>query len=447
MIDKIKSTAEKYSMFRPDARVVAAVSGGSDSMAMLTALNMLKAEYGFTLCAAHVNHCLRGNDADSDEAFVCEKCREMGVELYVKKADIKRLAAEKGIGLEECGRQVRYEFFESLGDDVIIATAHNLSDKTETFLFNFSRGSALRGLCSIPAVRGNVVRPLIDCSKAEILEFCEKNGIEYVTDATNSDVKYSRNRIRHNVVTQLREINPAFEECAGRCMESLNEDEAFLASLAADAVENARRENGWDADFLAKLPLPVKKRALIAITEKACGITPEYRFMCRLCELLETSGSLQINGGITVRVRKGKVDFPSAPEETPPAVILEKSAFFGGALIETEIINIAETNNLQKISDQVLEYRLDYDKIHGKLLVRSREEGDRITLAARNCGKSLKKLFNELAIPPEKRNSLAVFADEKGIVLVEGAGVSQAVRIDKSTEKILLIRIDRRKGI
>ena len=181
-------------MFRPDARVVAAVSGGSDSMAMLTALNMLKAEYGFTLCAAHVNHCLRGNDADSDEAFVCEKCREMGVELYVKKADVRRLAAEKGIGLEECGRQVRYEFFESLGDDVIIATAHNLSDKTETFLFNFSRGSALRGLCSIPAVRGNVVRPLIDCSKAEILEFCEKNGIEYVTDATNSDVDYSRNR-------------------------------------------------------------------------------------------------------------------------------------------------------------------------------------------------------------------------------------------------------------
>jgi len=129
MIDKVKSAIEKYAMLPEDATVVAAVSGGSDSMAMLSVLNAIKNEYKITLLAAHVNHCLRGEDADRDERFVREKCAELGVKLFVKKTDIAKMAAEQGIGLEECGRNVRYEFFNSLGENIIIATAHNLSDR------------------------------------------------------------------------------------------------------------------------------------------------------------------------------------------------------------------------------------------------------------------------------------------------------------------------------
>ena len=163
-------------MIECGSAVVAAVSGGSDSMALLFALKSISDDYGFALCAAHVNHCIRGNDAERDENFVRQKCEELGVELFVKKADVVKMASEQGIGLEECGRNVRYEFFNSLGDNIVIATAHNLSARAETFLFNFARGSALRGLCSIPPVRDNIIRPLIECSKEEILDFCQKNA-------------------------------------------------------------------------------------------------------------------------------------------------------------------------------------------------------------------------------------------------------------------------------
>ncbi len=431
MINKVKAAVEKYNMLPEGATVVAGVSGGSDSMAMLNILNSLKDEYGITLIAAHVNHGLRGETADRDERFVKEKCSVMGIECRVLRADVSGAAKEKGIGFEECGRQIRYEFFNSLGDNIVIATAHNLSDRTETFLFNFARGSTLRGLCSIPAVRDNVVRPLIGCTKDEINAFCAENSIEYVTDETNSDVAYSRNRIRHNVVSQLCEINPSFEKNASRCIESLNEDEAFLNLLAKELVNKARTDGGYDIKILLDSALPVMKRALIMIAENETGITPEYRAVESIAEILEKSGRVQINGGVTVRVRKGILGFPSA------------SHGLGNASIETQIINIDETNNLQNILKQDLEYFLDYDKIHGRMFVRSREAGDRISLAARGCTKSLKKLFNELSVPPEKRDSIAVVADDDGLLILEGIGIDRRAVVTKETKKVMIVKITR----
>ncbi len=441
MIDKIRETIRKHNMIPCGSTVVAAVSGGSDSMVLLNALDMLKSEYGIKLIAAHVNHGLRGESADRDEAFVKEKCNGMGIEIRTLKADVAALAKESGTGLEECGRRVRYDFFNSLGENVIIATAHNLSDRVETFLFNFTRGSALRGLCSVPAVRDNIIRPLIDCSKDEILEFCEKNSIEYVTDETNSDVKYSRNRIRHNVITELEKINPSFEECAERCIESVNEDEKFLFSLASELAEKARRNSGYDADVLDEAPIPLKKRAVTHICEKNAGVTPEQKFVNKICEMLRNGGQIQINGGVTVRVRKGILDFPSDSAEKSKAEIDGETVAFANKLINIRIIDINETNNLQNVSKQDLEYYLDYDKIIGKVCVRSREAGDCINLNSRGCTKTLKKLFNELEIPPEQRNSVAVFCDEAGVVLVEGADIDKRVSVTKETQNIMFIKI------
>ena len=443
MINKIKSAIEKYSMLPVGATVVAAVSGGSDSMARLTALNMLKNEYSIELRAAHVNHCLRGEDADSDEAFVVQKCNEMGIPVHVLRADVAKKAAESGESFEECGRRVRYEFFASIAENAIIATAHNLDDRVETFLFNFARGSALRGLCSIPAKRDNIIRPLIDCTKAEILDFCEKNLIEYVTDATNADVKYARNRIRHNVITELREINPSFESCAARCISAVNEDERFLSSLADELVENSMTDGGFDASVISEAPAPLKKRAVIKICEKCVDITPEQKFVEKICDLLKDAGSLQINGGVTVRVRRGVLGFPQEEANPEPVKIENGSAAFAGASIETQIININEINNLQNILKQGLEYFLDCDKILGDVTVRSRAAGDKITLKSRGVTKSLKKLFNELAVAPEKRNGIAVFADDGGVILVEGVGCDARAAVTKATEKVMIVKIKR----
>ncbi len=441
MNNNVRNLIEKYDMLPEGANVVAAVSGGSDSMVLLNILNSLKDEYKINLCAAHVNHCLRGEDADRDEKFVVEKCNEMNVPVHVLKVDVAAKAKESGEGFEECARRIRYEFFNSLGDDVIIATAHNLSDKVETFLFNFSRGSALRGLCSIPVKRDNVIRPLINCTKSEILGYCKKNGIEYVTDYTNDDVAYSRNRIRHNIIKEFSVINGSFEKCAERCIESVNEDEAFLSSLADECVEASRCRNGFDAKKLSEAPLPIQKRAIIRITEKCAGVTPEYKFVGIISSLLETGGKVQINGGVTVRVRKDVLDFPTDAECAEASEIIDGKAEFFGSLIETEIVNIKDTDNLQNFSKQGLEYFLDCDKIIGRLAVRSRQAGDKISLKARGCTKTLKKLFNELEISPEKRNTVAVIADEKGVAAIEGVGVDSRVSVTKETEKVLVIRI------
>lgn len=431
MINKVKSVIGKYDMLSEGATVVVGVSGGSDSMALLSILNLLKKDYGIKLIAAHVNHGLRGKSADRDEKFVADYCDSNGIECHILKADVAAEAKENGMGFEECGRKVRYNFFNSFGDNVIIATAHNLSDRTETFLFNFARGSSLRGLCSIPAVRGNIIRPLIECTKDEINAFCKENSIEYVTDETNSDVSYARNRIRHNVVSQLKQINPSFEDCASRCINSLNEDEAFLNALAHDLVRSSEKAGGYDAEILSDAALPLMKRALIMITEMNTGVTPEYRSLEKIIALLKNGGNTQINGGVTVRVRKEILDFPS------------ESSGISSVELETEIVNIKEINNLQNISNRYLEYFLDCDKIHGKVFVRRREAGDKITLAKRNCTKSLKKLFNELSVPPEKRDSIAVIADDNGLLILEGVGIDKRAAVTEKTENVMIVRVKR----
>ncbi len=431
MIDKVKSVIDKYGMLTEGSTVVVGVSGGSDSMALLSILHSLKDEFGITLIAAHVNHGLRGESADRDEKFVSDFCFLKGIEFHSLKVDVAAIAKESGTGLEECGRRVRYDFFNSFGDDIIIATAHNLSDRAETFLFNFARGSSLRGLCSIPAVRGNIIRPLIDCTKDEINAFCKEKSIDYVTDETNSDVAYSRNRIRHNVVAELKKINPSFEKSVCRCINSLNEDEEFLASIAKDIAEKAKTDSGYLCSVILNSALPVMKRALVMIIEENSGITPENRSLEAIIDILGTEGKTQINGGITVRVRKGVLDFP------------DDSAGLGEVEIDTEIVNSKEINNLQNILKEHFEYYLDYDKIHGKVFVRCREAGDRITLVSRNCTKSLKKLFNELSVPPEKRESIAVVADDNGLLILEGIGVDRRAAVTAETEKILVVRIKR----
>ena len=441
MTDKVIASIRKHNMIERGSTVVAAVSGGSDSMAMLHILNDIKDEFSFRLIAAHVNHCFRGESADADEELTASECRKLGVEVRILRVDVARKAKELGMGFEECGRKIRYDFFNSLGEKIIIATAHNLNDRAETFLFNFARGTALRGLCSIPAKRDNIIRPLIDCSKDEIVSFCNEKKIPFAQDETNSDVNYARNRIRHNVITELKEINSAFEKSAERCMDSLSEDEKYLSSLALGLVENSKRENGYDAEILCEAAASLRKRAIVYITENETGVTPESEAVGRICSLLSDGGSCVINGAVTVRVRKGILDFPKTVSDTiEPQSFTVGQNKFGGATVNAVV---SETNSSQLFLKQSTDYRLDYGKISGGMILRSREAGDKITMKSRGCTKTLKKLFNELSIPPEKRNEVIILADENGLLLAEGIGIDARAAVTEDTKKILYISIER----
>ena len=197
----------RYNMPLFGRTIAVGVSGGADSMALLHVLLELKDEFAMNIIACHVNHGIRGETADRDEKFVVEACKRLGVDVRILRADVPGTAKKMHLGVEECGRRIRYDFFNSVAGDVIIATAHTLSDRSETLLLNIARGASVKGLCSIPAVRGNIVRPLIDCTRADIEKYCSDNSIEFVTDETNFEDIYSRNRIRLNVIPELKKLS------------------------------------------------------------------------------------------------------------------------------------------------------------------------------------------------------------------------------------------------
>lgn len=434
MICKVKQTLERNSLLLRGKTVCVALSGGADSMSLLYALNELKTEYGFSVKACHVNHGIRGESADRDEAFVREQCKILGIELSVKKADIPKLAAETSTGLEECGRRVRYEFFSSIACDYI-ATAHTLSDKCETLLLNITRGSSLKGLCSIPEVRGNIIRPLIDCTRDEIEEYCRLNNIPFVTDETNSDDSYSRNRVRLNIIPELKKINPSFEQAVKRLTESVYADESYLDSAAESAYNDIKSGKIYNADKLMSSAFPIRMRTIGKIILKETGIIPEAIHL-KMIDGILGGGKTEIIGDTVVEVKDGILCInPEKPEYS------EWEYSFDNFFAETpsgsfrgEIFNKNELPRQQFVHNNVL----DFDCISGRCVLRNRRAGDKMKCAGSSCTKTLKKLFNEKHL--ENRNSLAVLADGEGILWVQGIGCSDRCKIKRETENILLIR-------
>ncbi len=444
MKNKIRNTIEKYNMPVKNARVIVALSGGSDSMSLLHALYSLRDEYGFTLEAAHVNHGIRGESAQRDEHFSVHECEKLGIECHVLRADVPSIASDSGMSVEEAGRKVRYDFFASLGDDAVIATAHNLNDRIETMLFNLARGSSLKGLWSIPPVRGNVVRPLIDCTKEEILDYCSKNGIDYVNDETNDDIHYTRNRIRHNVLTQLKAVNPAFERSALRCIECINDDEAFLLSLAEETAAKARTDGGYSTRILAGAPLPVLRRAVNMIVNSFLPDSSDNRLIDEVVSCIaeyESNGkgkTVQLKEGRFLRTRAGLLEFPEKAETCDVCRNMQSGAFS----VSLQTVSRDEYN-LRIVNKNLCDCFIDSDKITGEIKVRTRLEGDRITPAGRGVGKQLRKLQNELGIPPELRDIAPVICDDEGIVAAYPCCVDERVKVTAGTETVLAIRIEK----
>ncbi len=433
MICKVRETITRYDMPVKGKRVVVALSGGADSMALLYALCSLSHEYGMAVEACHVNHGIRGEDAVRDENFVKAECEKLGVILHIFHFDVPALAKERGLGLEECGRQVRYEAFESLGD-CLIATAHTLSDRCETLLLNETRGASLKGICSIPAVRGNIIRPLIDCTRDEIEEYCRLNSIPFVTDDTNFDDVYSRNRIRLNVIPELKKINPSFEKAVSRLIESANEDEDFFREVTEKVFESAKTENGYNADIINAQHPSVRKRVLYEIINREADVKPELVHLKMVENILE-GGTVQIIGDTVINVRNSVLVINPQTQEIEDWEydFSDFEVSVGKRKIKATVFNKNDLPPKQFVHKNVL----DYDAVVGKCVLRNRRSGDRIRLAGSSCTKTLKKLFSEKHF--ESRNSLMILADEKGILWVEKSGCADRAKITEKTEKILLI--------
>lgn len=437
MICKVRNAIEKYGMPIRGGTVVVALSGGADSMSLLHALNELKDEYGIKLEACHVNHGIRGETADRDEDFVREECRALGIPLHVHHTSVPKMAKELGLGLEECGRKVRYEFFASF-EDCIIATAHTLSDRCETLLLNETRGSSLKGLCSIPAVRGNIVRPLIDCTRDDIEAYCKDRGISFVTDETNLDDSYARNRIRLNVIPELKKINPSFEAAALRLSQTAADDEDFMSQTALDLMKTAQCDRGYKAEVIASQHTAIRRRMIALILKAEADITPELVHI-KMIEDILTGGRTLILKDTVVEVKNGVLCVNPEAEEYSEweCDFSTLSAGTPRGTVKGRVFNRNDLPPKQIVHNKVL----DFECITGSLILRNRRAGDRMKCAGSSCTKTLKKLFNEKHL--ENRNSLLVLADDEGILWVEGIGCADRCKIKEETDKILLIGEER----
>lgn len=268
----VLDTIRKNNMLAPGDCLIAGVSGGADSVSMLHLLAQHRSELQLSsLVCCHLHHGIRGREADRDQEFVKNLCAQFNIPFVTEQKDIPRLAKERGISEESCGREERYAFFqrtleqlqEQLGlspEQVKIATAHTLSDSEETLFLNLLRGSGLRGLCGIPPVRGHIIRPLIACTRRQIEDYCKSKAISFVTDSTNSSTLYFRNRLRHQLMPVLHQLSPSFDQTVLRLTDTLRKDAQALDQLAAQALESARwtpfspLEPAYSRSVLSSLP-------------------------------------------------------------------------------------------------------------------------------------------------------------------------------------------------
>lgn len=421
MNNKVLKTVKKYNMLSKGDRVLIGVSGGADSIALLEFFVSVKEKYDLDICVAHIEHGIRGEDSVNDAEFVKNYCKKLGVNFYLKTIDAPNLAKKAKMGVEEYSRMARYDFFNTIECDKI-ATAHNLTDNIETLLFRLARGTGLKGACSIPAVRGKIIRPFIEVSSGEIRKWCNDNNIPYRVDCTNSDSAYSRNLIRLEILPLFEKLNANYQDNIENFISDVNEDYAFIDDYVKSIYPKIVKNNEIDLPKLNELDLSIKKRILIMFFDEN-GYSLNRIHLQSVIDITLKSGKTQIKENVFAISAKGKIRLAKFND------LNKKDEFV------TKILNIDE------FKDKNIDFYCDCDKIVGNIIIRAKQAGDRIKPAGRNVSKTLKKLLNESAYPIEKRDKKIVVCDDLGIVGVIGLCADERVKVDCNTAKILTIKL------
>lgn len=386
MLNKLLSFVRRYDMIAPGDRVVCAVSGGADSIALLWAMYCLKDKLQIDLAAAHFNHGLRGSESDRDEQFVRDFCRQYEIPFFSQKSNV--VAGAKG--LEAAAREARYGYLRTLPGK--IATAHTANDNAETVLMHLVRGTGLKGLGAIAPVKGQIIRPMLSVTRAEVLAFLEEYHIGYVNDSSNETDQFLRNRLRHRVMPLLEQENPRLAEDLSAMALSLREDEREL-DLQTQPVS--------DVEQLRKMSSSRRRRCLMAFLHRCNVPEPEREHIALLESLVfsqNPSARADLPGGVTVARNYGKLE------------VLPDNSTIG----QTELLcpGVTEVPQLgiRVICQEADDFNQDKDcftvQTQGQLVLRSRQQGDAIRLSGGR--KSLKKLFIDRKVPASLRNQIPV---------------------------------------
>lgn len=405
MLNKLTAFMSQYQMVNPGDTVNCAVSGGADSMALLFAMYLLKDKLGFTLQAAHFNHKLRGKESDEDEAFVRKFCETFDIPIYVGSCQV--ISGKKG--LEAAARDARYGFLSQLEGK--IATAHTANDNAETVLMHLVRGTGLKGLGGIAPVRGNLIRPMLNVTRQQVLAFLEEYHIPHREDSSNETDQFLRNRLRHRVMPLLEAENPRIGENLSAMALRLRQDEEALSTLAAQTELNV--------ESLKAAPNGVRSRALERFL-KASGVKEPEAEHIRLTERLiyseKPSARANLPGGVTVcRSYDTLTVLPEQGDIEPVKLPCPGSVWLPGLGMRVTC----------RPAEEIVQTPTVFTvKAVGELTLRSRRAGDAIRLSGGS--KSLKKLFIDRKIPASHRSQIPVLEDSRGIVGVYGIGADEA---------------------
>ncbi len=430
--------------------ILVAFSGGPDSRVLLDLLCRYSKDAGCRIYAAHLNHGIRGAEADRDERFCAEVAKKYGIEIFTRRADVPSLAKQSSKSIELAARDERYAFFAQIMREnsiPLLATAHNANDNLETVLFNLSRGSGISGLSGIPPVRkcegGLLIRPILRMSREEILEYCEQNDLDYVIDSTNTETDYTRNKIRAEIIPVLKGINSAVEKKAATSSALLRRDEELLSSLADKFIAISRTAEGAIAlKALNSEHVSVVSRAIIKLYDAKRGASLEQvhvEDVIALAKKAEPHSRLSLPAGGYALIENGALYFlgeselneRSRSESEDFFLPLEGDGVYISQINAETVIGKSQTK--KNIYKKSIQFSIDSAKINGGLFLRPKMQGDRIFMG--NMHKSVKKLMCDKKIPVEDRARLPMICDTDGIVAIPFIGVCDRADPKKTKNK------------
>ena len=475
---RVLEYVQKHQLIIDGDRVVIGLSGGADSVCLLFVLLELQKSLDFSIFAVHINHNLRGQEALRDAAHVENLCKKLQVPFKLVSADVEKVARQKKTGTEEAGRQVRYEAFEQYAKEVgatKIALAHHQNDLAETMAYHLARGTDLAGLAAMRPVRGHYIRPLLCMNRQEIEQYLEKREISYVTDSTNGEDCYTRNRIRHHVIEYLeREVNEQTAAHMSETAQSLGELYDYLQAEAEKLLErygavHQEKQIRLEQELFSKPKVLVNyviRLAVQMLAGRLKDVTREH--IGQIYALAEKQVGKEVclpygiaakreYTGICLWIRE-KADHDKASDgcETGSLCQEEKSSFVLTIPGETvwngyHILCTLEERNteegfieggfIEEIPEKMYTKWLNYDKIKSNLVLRFRKTGDYLVIHEQGGKKKLKDFFIDQKIPKEKRDQIPLLCEGQQVLWVCGYRLSEAYKVQKDTKRVLKIQL------
>lgn len=458
---KVMDYIKYHNMIQQGDEIVIGVSGGADSMCLLSILMELKSCYSLNLTVVHVHHGMRGKEADEDMEYVERYCNENKINYRFFKYDIPRMAKEGHLSSEELGRIKRYEAFKSviydIGNSGKIAVAHNEDDSSETFLLNLFRGSGIKGLTGIPAVRDNIIRPILCLSRDEILFYLNEKKINYKTDSTNNETDYTRNKIRLDFMPYItKNINQKSKQHINSTAKMLGEINAYLEKQAKEAYNKYVNYNNvsdeyfidsnlWDEDVVI-IKMVVRK----AIENKA-GKLKDIT-LTHINDVIKlgkncVSKSIDIPYGIVAAKSYNNVTLKTASKDNQTNSIEEIDINLYDVIANNKIVDTYaggfkfsfEEGKSLDLSEKIYTKWMDYDILKDSLSIRNRKAGDYIVINKDGQKKKIKDLFIDLKIPKDKRDSILLLSKGSEIFWILGYRISENCKITQNTNKVVKI--------